>query len=259
MGHRLLRLGIRPDNGVPHYEGPQLPPFYANLLRLLRTEWPKRKGYGPKPIKLTDLVTQQPAITYYKTLNAQIHEQDKILLYQMPGAPVNIAGFDPNHSFEDLHRARLRTREKGTIYRLFYSALPTRQNMTTRNRHGVRVYQQCCICGEDRETIKHLFLDCIHLRETLIWIHENLQPFRRGGIRYAIFALFTETNDDENINRLRQESIIIFVNLVWEIRSRILSSHSSEPYCNGQTILALYRSALRRHLGEIYPDGNITF
>ena len=259
MGHRLLRLGIRPDNGVPHYEGTNIPSFYANLIRLLRMEWPKRKGYGPKQIKLTDLVKQHPASTYYKTLNAQIHEQDKILLDQMPGAPVNIAGFDPKQSFEDLHKARLRTREKGTIYRLFYSALPTRQNMTTRNRQGERVHQQCCICGKDRETIKHLFLDCIHLRETLIWIHENLQPFRRGGIRYAIFALFTKPSDDKNVYQLRQESVIIFFHMVWEIRTRILSSRDPEPFCNGMTILAMYRSALRRHLSRIYPDGNVTF
>ena len=258
LGARLLRLGIKPDNKIPHYEGGNLPTFYRNLLRLTRIDFPRRRGYGPKPIKLLELVINQPASTYYKTLNAQIHEQEKILLYQMPGAPVNIAGYDPKQSFTDLHRARLRNRDKGTIYRLFYSALPTRQNMKIRNRHGRWVYQTCCICGEDRETVKHLFLDCIHLRETLLWINQNLQPFRPGAMRFAIFALFIADSDNKDVYLLRLESVIIFVNLVWKLRTIILSKGNAEPYCNGQTILAMYRSALRKHLSEMYPDGTIT-
>ena len=258
LGARLLRLGIRPDNRVPHYEGTNTPPFYANLLRLLRMEWPPRKGYGPRPIKLTDLVISQPTTTYYTTLNAQIHEQDKILLDQMPGAPKNVPGYDPKQSFVDLHRARLRTREKWTIYRLFYSALPSRQNMTLRNRHGVREYQSCCICGDDRETIQHLFLDCLHLKETLIWLHENLQPFRKGGVRYAIFALYTKADNDEEIHRLRQESIIIFVNTIWRIRTNILSSGNQGQYTE-QLILTEYKAALRRHLRNIFPETDYNF
>ena len=255
LGARLLRLGIRPDNRLPHYEGANMPPYYANLLKLLRMEWPQRKGYGPKPIKLTDLVTQHPATTYYTTLNAQLHEQDKILLDQMPGAPKNVPGYDPKQSFIDLHRARLRTRDKWTIYRLFYSALPTRQNMKIRNRHGVMVYQTCCICGKNRETIQHLFLDCIHLRETLLWMHNNLRPFRQGGVRHAIFALYTEPDDEEELHRLRQESIIIYVNTIWNIRSKILSSGIQELY-NEQFILSIYKTAFMNHLRNIFPEND---
>ena len=78
-------------------------------------------------------------------------------------------------------------------------------------------------------------------------------------MRYAIFALFTKPSDDKNVYQLRQESVIIFVNMVWEIRTRILSSRDPEPFCNGMTILAMYRAALRRHLSRIYPDDNLTF
>ena len=232
-----------------------MPPYYANLLKLLRMEWPQRKGYGPKPIKLTDLVTQHPATTYYTTLNAQLHEQDKILLDQMPGAPKNVPGYDPKQSFIDLHRARLRTRDKWTIYRLFYSALPTRQNMKIRNRHGVMVYQKCCICGKNRETIQHLFLDCIHLRETLIWMQNNLRLFRQGGVRHAYFALYTEPDEEEELHRLRQESIIIYVNTIWNIRYKILSSGIQDLY-DEQFILSIYKTAFMNHLRNIFPGNN---
>ena len=259
LGARLLRLGIKPDNGIPHYEGENLPTFYKNLIQLTRTDFPRRRGYGPKPIKLLELVLNQPASTYYKTLNAQIHEQDNILLYQMPGAPVNIAGYNPKQSFIDLHRARLRNRDKGTIYRLFFSALPTRQNMKIRDRHGRWAYQTCCICGQDRETVKHLFLDCIHLRETLLWINQNLRLFRPGEMRFAIFALFVADSDNNEVYLLRIESIVIFVNMIWKLRTIILSKGNADHYYNGQTILAMYRSALRKHLNEMYPDGIMNF
>lgn len=177
----------------------------------------------------------------------------------MPGAPVNIAGYNPKQSFIDLHRARLRNRDKGTIYRLFYSALPTRQNMKIRDRHGRWAYQTCCICGQDRETVKHLFLDCIHLRETLLWINQNLRLFRPGEMRFAVFALFVADSENDDVYLLRIESIIIFVNMIWKLRTIILSKGNADHYFNGQTILAMYRSALRKHLSETYPDGIMNF
>ena len=56
---RLLRFGIKPDDGISHYKGENLPTFYKNLIQLTRTDFPMRRGYGPKSMELLKIVLNQ--------------------------------------------------------------------------------------------------------------------------------------------------------------------------------------------------------
>ena len=229
----LVKLGFRVDNTQPHFTG-TLPTFYKDLVKLIN--------------KYADIIKNKHPQTYYMHLNKEKFSEGKFMIYQIKKAPLNDPTYKPLMAFQRIKEAEVAEVIKHQTYILMYGATPTRTNVTKRDKYGVPRHVPCALCGRERESEDHLYMDCPTLRTALGWIKTLIG---NDDLKRAIFCHDFPRGDDPAKDAVRSEILLLYRWSAWRARKRAI--YDGVQYTN-ESFLKSLKERVRRHAQSLKPD-----
>ena len=232
----LIRLGIRLDNKMPHFTG--VPPkFYKDLIPLIT--------------KYKTLLLKEDPKNFYKFLNREKFLEGKFIIHQLKRVPLNDPMYRPLEAFKKIKKAEVSEAVKHQTYTLMYGATPTRHNLKRRNRHGVQVLVPCALCGKERESEEHLYMECTVLQTALGWVGTILETNDPNCLRRAVFLHDFPRGDDPAKDAVKSEILLLYRWTVWRARKRAI--YDCATY-TADAIMKSLKERVRRHAESIKPD-----
>ena len=150
-----------------------------------------------------------------------------------------------------IKKAEVSEAVKHQTYTLMYGATPTRHNLKRRNRHGVQVLVPCALCGKERESEEHLYMECTVLQTALGWVGKILETNDKNCLRRAVFLHDFPRGDDPAKDAVKSEILLLYRWTVWRARKRAI--YDCATY-TAEALMKSLRERVRRHAESLKPD-----
>ena len=232
----LIKLGIRLDNNMPHFVGTP-PQFYKDMIPLIN--------------RYKSLILKEKPVNFYKFLNREKFHEGKFMIHQLKRVPLNDPMYRPLEAFKRITRAEVTEAIKHQTYVLMYGATPTRHNLRNRDRFGVLRIVPCALCGKERESEEHLYLECPVLKTALCWVGKIMKIPDTPSLRRAIFLHDFPRGDDPAKDAVRSEILLLYRWTAWRARKRAI--YDVATY-SPEALMEAFRERVRRHAETLKPD-----
>ena len=106
----------------------------------------------------------------------------------------------------------------------------------------------CALCGSERESEDHLFMDCQTLKVALGWLQTVIES---DNLKRAIFCHDFTRGDDPAKDAVKSEILLIYRWSIWKARKRAI--YDGVTYTQN-SLLQSFKDRVRRHAQSLKPD-----